>query len=671
MKALLSRRRKHKKRNSSLKEAQTNRTDLNEERSSENASESLNEVLPSQSNHEEGDYYKEVGRSSKQAVRYDSGPLTAGEDEDYFNDDDYMGQENYFGLNAGRPNLASIAKSVASSSHSTLTMTTKATMQRAPYRLSMVEHRLRERDLSQAEVQELTGRRISIQSERSHAKHTINRNGEIISLNSDGHTISDSTESLPRLKGYNVMSSNSNNTARTSTESSTTGRTHRTKQSRELKIYEKSMKYAERHNRKMRKDMKNSSIGLTFLYPYYRMASLISVDPFMSETELVTRAAFLLMSSMTCGAGLLWSFMYLLLEERQAAIFPMFYSVILGMFLVWCCLIPALNQGLEKTGYHSDDDFDDETKPIDRFKIVVNVQLFLILILPICVQISLGGIVESGAIILFSFICPLGGSMFSQANSLRWYTLYMICMFATLMFETTKILPYDNELDSCQISNEESNAIYLLPIHIGYFMMNFAGAFTIIYLAANSFSSKLEDEYHRSERLLQNMLPTSIAKRLKHGEHNFVDNYECCTILFADLVGFTQTASELHPNFLIGLFLKDVFGAFDETTEKFGLEKIKTIGDAYMVVGGLDVDSSASNRRRISRNERSARVREIRKGRAIDVINLAFAFQDVLKGVNEKYGLDFQLRIGIHTGPVIAGVIGNAKFAFGKLHILK
>ena len=422
---------------------------------------------------------------------------------------------------------------------------------------------------------------------------------------------------------------------------------------RKQKIYLKSKKYAYQYKKEHERKSAAKSLGARLLYPWYIMASLSSLQD-TPEATLVTRATFLLMSSLTCVAGLIWSFMYLVLEERMAAVFPTAYSILMSICLIWCCLIPALSKNKKLSA-----DLKDSIKPsiddFDRFPVVVSVQLFLILVLPICVQLSLGGMVESGGVIIWSFLCPLGAAIFcdNSSTSMTWFCIYLCSIVSTILFETTKI-------------HVGENSVYLSSVHIGYFIMNFVGAFTIIYLGANSFSSKLEEEYSRSELLLQNMLPKSIAIRLKRGENNFADNYSNCTILFADLVGFTQSASELHPNFLIGLFLKDVFMAFDEATEFRGLEKIKTIGDAYMVVGGLGVE----NKKHRSHSRNSGYFAELKQGHAADVINLAFDFQEALEAINEKYGLDFQIRIGIHTGPVIAGVIGNAKFAFGKWTIL-
>ena len=125
------------------------------------------------------------------------------------------------------------------------------------------------------------------------------------------------------------------------------------------------------------------------------------------------------------------------------------------------------------------------------------------------------------------------------------------------------------------------------------------------------------------------------------------------SILFADLVGFTKASAELHPNFLIGMVLRDVFSAWDELSERRSIEKIKTIGDAYMCVGGLDETDG--------KGEGVAR-----RGRivAYEMVMLGLEMKRALDAVNERYGTQFQVRIGIHSGPCIAGVIGVKRFAF-------
>lgn len=125
-------------------------------------------------------------------------------------------------------------------------------------------------------------------------------------------------------------------------------------------------------------------------------------------------------------------------------------------------------------------------------------------------------------------------------------------------------------------------------------------------------------------------------------------------------MGFTKASTEHHPDFLIGLFLRDLFQAFDELTYKHGLEKIKTIGDAYMVVGGL-----VQHGEKLSEHSHSQSAEyKNQKPHATNIMLFAVDCFGALKDVNKKYNLDFNLRVGIHTGPVVAGVLGLKRFAY-------
>ncbi len=152
--------------------------------------------------------------------------------------------------------------------------------------------------------------------------------------------------------------------------------------------------------------------------------------------------------------------------------------------------------------------------------------------------------------------------------------------------------------------------------------------------------ARIEAEQERSEKLLLNILPQPIAARLKGGEESIAEHHPDVTVLFSDLVGFSTMSARMAPAALVGL-LNQVFTAFDRLATRHGLEKIKTIGDAYMVVGGLP---------------------EPRHDHADAVAAMALDMRDALASL--AVGESLQLRIGVHTGPVVAGVIGRHKFAY-------
>jgi len=146
----------------------------------------------------------------------------------------------------------------------------------------------------------------------------------------------------------------------------------------------------------------------------------------------------------------------------------------------------------------------------------------------------------------------------------------------------------------------------------------------------------------QSERLLLNILPKEIAQRLKHDEHTIADSFEEATVLFADIVGFTQLSSHISPKDLVEK-LNEIFSTFDRLSQKHGLEKIKTIGDAYMVVGGLPTP-----------NENHANA----------IAEMALDMQQEIHRFQGNDGEQLHIRIGINSGPVVAGVIGLNKFIY-------
>jgi len=152
----------------------------------------------------------------------------------------------------------------------------------------------------------------------------------------------------------------------------------------------------------------------------------------------------------------------------------------------------------------------------------------------------------------------------------------------------------------------------------------------------------LEVEQLKTEKLMLNILPRPIADRLKRGEKNISGSYPDVTILFSDLVGFTKMSSQTSATDLVKL-LNDLFTRFDERADALGVEKIKTIGDAYMAVAGLPIP---------------------RPDHAQLCAELALGMFDDLKAFNQENGKELDMRIGLNSGPVVAGVIGYTKFSY-------
>ena len=152
----------------------------------------------------------------------------------------------------------------------------------------------------------------------------------------------------------------------------------------------------------------------------------------------------------------------------------------------------------------------------------------------------------------------------------------------------------------------------------------------------------LRTEQEKSENLLLNILPQAIVQQLKIGNNAIASRSENVTILFADIVDFTSVSTRISPNELVNM-LNGIFSSFDMLVDRLGLEKIKTIGDAYMVVGGLPTP---------------------RPDHAEAIAEMALAMQREISNFKRDDNTDFQLRIGINTGPVVAGVIGIRKFIY-------
>lgn len=157
-----------------------------------------------------------------------------------------------------------------------------------------------------------------------------------------------------------------------------------------------------------------------------------------------------------------------------------------------------------------------------------------------------------------------------------------------------------------------------------------------------AYLKRLQEEQEKSERLLLSILPKSVAEQLKQNSSTIADTFPEATVLFADIVGFTQLSTQRSAIEIVSL-LNKIFSAFDQLADLHGLEKIKTIGDAYMVVGGLPTPNELH---------------------AAAIASMALDMQLAIDDFNQETGESFKIRIGISTGPVVAGVIGTRKFIY-------
>ena len=152
----------------------------------------------------------------------------------------------------------------------------------------------------------------------------------------------------------------------------------------------------------------------------------------------------------------------------------------------------------------------------------------------------------------------------------------------------------------------------------------------------------LKKEHAKAERLLHNILPVPIAARLKNDTETIADRFENATILFCDIVNFTEMSEKMEPDELVRV-LNEIFCSFDRITDKYSIEKIKTIGDAYMVAAGVP---------------------RAREDHAEAVANFALELVNELNEINRNCQRELSLRIGINSGPLVAGVIGKRKFIY-------
>jgi guanylate cyclase len=258
------------------------------------------------------------------------------------------------------------------------------------------------------------------------------------------------------------------------------------------------------------------------------------------------------------------------------------------------------------------------------------------LVLPALLQVSLGGFVASSGMILWAVFTPLAAlALLGLRRSVGWLLGFFAVLIALALLDPRL---------------SRSPAALPTGFVITFFVLNVMGLTLCAYLMLGYFVEQqdrarraLEAERERSERLLLNVLPEPIAKRLKERTGVIAEHHDAVTVLFADLVGFTEQSSVMAPAELVAL-LDRIFSAFDRLADAEGLEKIKTIGDAYMAAAGVP---------------------ERRQDHLEAVARTALAMRDEIAGMAARSGQGWlAVRIGIDTGPAVAGVIGRRKFIY-------
>lgn len=270
-----------------------------------------------------------------------------------------------------------------------------------------------------------------------------------------------------------------------------------------------------------------------------------------------------------------------------------------------------------------------------RYHYFIFTQLIMLLVMPFFLQWTIGGYQAAGGVAIWGILSPIGALMIlGTRKSTPWFVLFVFLAMFSWMFNDLFL----------------GNLMPMPPsVKDTFFLMNIIGTACILYAAMRYFQSQKERtlqalaiEQARSEKLLLNILPTSIAQRLKNQDQRIADSHPSVTILFADIVGFTELSASMTPFDLVNL-LSGIFSMFDSLAEGHQLEKIKTIGDGYLVVGGAPV---------------------YLENHANIVAALACEMRSALAEFNRKSGYQLHMRIGMSTGPVVAGVIGTSKFAY-------
>jgi guanylate cyclase len=304
--------------------------------------------------------------------------------------------------------------------------------------------------------------------------------------------------------------------------------------------------------------------------------------------------------------GVIWGMMYLLFGEIRSALIPLAYALISLSSIMYF-------------GYsHRFDTF--------RFS-----QLLLILLLPFILMLSLGGFINGSAVILWSLLSPLGAMLFYKPSSAyKW-----LISFAILVFISFVVQPW--------LRTENNLTDYQIRV---FFFINIISVGALIFMMVYYFVMKKNFFQARSESLLLNILPKEIAEELKSKGKAEAKHFDEVTVMFTDFKNFTQIAEKLTPVELVNE-IDTIFKAFDNIISEHNIEKIKTIGDSYMCVGGLPVPNSTH---------------------ASDVVTAALKIRQYIDQQIQKRkaeGKDpFEIRIGVHTGPVVAGIVGKTKFAY-------
>ena len=279
------------------------------------------------------------------------------------------------------------------------------------------------------------------------------------------------------------------------------------------------------------------------------------------------------------------------------------------------------------------------------FRFFQYAQLGLFLFFPFVVQLSIGNFISASGVVLWGILAPIVAvPVLGPRESIPWFaahvTMLAICGFIDFQLPGTAA--------ALRVPSSVSGVFFTLNFiaisSISYFLLRYAAQQKEAYESELKQAHRLlQIEQDKSERLLLNILPGPVAERLKREDGDVADGFADVTVMFADIVNFTHIAEGMAPSQIFTM-LNKIFSGFDALADKHGLEKIKTIGDAYMVAGGLNVGEGPDYTDKIA--------------------DMAVDMRDMLANDRSVNELGLEIRIGIGTGPIVAGVVGKKKFIY-------
>ena len=331
----------------------------------------------------------------------------------------------------------------------------------------------------------------------------------------------------------------------------------------------------------------------------------IGIEPEDTHEVRLQKNLLLFSALMMATAGIVWGALYISLDEKLAGAIPLAYSS-----LSYASIIHFARTR--------------------RYRVFRFSQLAFSLLLPFILMIALGGFVNGSAVIVWSFTSPIG-ALFSLGPraATRWYLAFLGLVILSGVLEA--------------IARPANNLPYWMKV--AFFVLNFSVLSLIVFRLMLYFVAQknlamemLDQERQKSDKLLLNVLPAEIVPVMKAGKTTFAERFDEVSILFADIVNSTPLAASMPAEEFVEL-LNRIFTIFDTLVAKYGVEKIRTIGDNYMVASGVPCP---------------------RQDHAHALLNLALEFLTCLQTIHPPVSF----RIGVNSGSAVAGVIGQEKFHY-------